>query len=96
MLPFVFGKIAHLLDVRVAKLASALDKVLPRNRFVLIQQELLLVDEAEQDEPFRADHSELLVLVVLSFEPILHVQEVQVHFEGVLRDTVLCQGCTPV
>ena len=36
LLPFVFGKIAHLLDVLVAKLASALDKVLPRNRFILI------------------------------------------------------------
>ena len=49
------------------------------------------MDEAEHDEPFRADHSEFLVLVVLSFEPILHVQEVQVHFEGMLRDTVFAK-----
>ena len=57
-------KIAHLLRVRVAELASArcncvLHYVLPKH-----WQQILLVDGEEQVEPFRADHAELLVLVV--------------------------------
>ena len=54
-------------------LSPSIDKVLPRNRFILISgsKNFSLWMKQSTDEPFRADRSELLVLVVLSFEPIL-------------------------
>ena len=47
------------------------------------QQEILPFDGVAHVEPFRADRTELLVLVVQPLEPRLEVQELQVHFEGV-------------
>ena len=46
------------------------------------QQEILLVDREGHVEPFRADRSDLLVLVVQSIEPFLEVQELQARVEG--------------
>ena len=39
------------------------------------QREIILVDDAKHVEPFRADRSELLVLVALPIEQFLEVQE---------------------
>ena len=46
------------------------------------QQQIVLVDGTGHVEAFRADRSELLVLVVSPIEQFLEVQELQVHFEG--------------
>ena len=76
--PLVFGKIAHLVHVRVADLASARYKCVPRYSLPKyrqgfasqplhideLQQEIFLGERAEHVEPFRADRSKLLVLVV--------------------------------
>ena len=61
-IPFVFGKIAHLLRVRSAKLASARCNCVLH--FGEWQQEVLFVDRATHGEPFRPDHTGILVLVV--------------------------------
>ena len=39
----------------------------------------------------RAGHSELLVLVVQTIEPLLEVQALQVHFEDMQQDTVIAK-----
>ena len=75
------------------------DQILPRSRFVSMsgKQEILLVDAAEHIEPFRADHSELLVLVVSQIEQFLEVQELQIHLEvctGVHNLQRNCPGLT--
>ena len=51
-------------------------------------------------EPFRADHAGLLELVVQPVEPLLEVQELQVHFEdsataknSILFDVVSIEDC---
>ena len=45
----------------------------------------------EHVEPFRADHSELLLLVVKPNEPLLEVQELHVHSEDVLLEAVIAK-----
>ena len=75
--PCVFEKIAHLLLVRAVKLEfahynCAPHSFLPEHRQASAsqplhtgewQREIILVDDAKHVEPFRADRSELLVLV---------------------------------
>ena len=53
------------------------------------QLEILLADAIEHVEPFRSDHSELLVRVVQPIEPLLEVQELQIHFEDMQQETVI-------
>ena len=48
------------------------------------QQEILLVDGAEHVEPFRADRTQLLVLVVQPVEKLLEVEELQVRVKTVI------------
>ena len=53
---------------------------------------ILLVDGAEHVEPFRADRTMLLVLVVEPVEQLVEVQELQVDIEGMLRDTEIVKA----
>ena len=64
------------------------------------QQEIILVGGAEHVEPFRADHAGLLELIVQPVEPLLEVQELQVHFDdsvtaknSILFDVVSVEDC---
>ena len=59
--------------------------------FVDWQREILHVDVVEPVEPFRADHSELLVLVGCPTEQFLRVQELLINPEGTQRDTVIAE-----
>ena len=49
---------------------------------------MILVDEAKHVEPFRAGHSELLVLVLSHIEQFPEVQELLVNLEGLNWGTV--------
>ena len=54
---------------------------------------MILVDGAEHGEPFRADHSELLIFVlyqfVVSIEQFLEVQELLVYLEDMYWGIVI-------
>ena len=104
--PCGFEKIAHLLLIRAVELEFAQlywepHSFLPKHRQASAsqplhtdewQREVILVDDAEHVEPFRADRSELLVLVALPIEQFLEVQELLVDPEGMYCDTVTAKG----
>ena len=81
----------HVVTVCFAIPRQSIDKVLLRNRFILISGSKNFSLWMKQSTTSLFALIELLVLVVLSFEPILYVQELQVHFEGMLRDTVFAK-----
>ena len=57
--------------------------------------EQLLFYGVRHVKPFRADSTELLVLVVYVIEPLLEVHEMQVHSGDVSQETN-CQEISPV
>ena len=73
----------HIIIVCFTISCQFIDKVLLRSRFILMSgsKNFSSLDGREHVEAFRADHSELLVLVVFPIEQFLGVQELQVHSE---------------
>ena len=69
-------------------------KILPRNRFVLMSgsAKSSFVVASKHVKLFRANHSELLVLVVSPNEQFLEAQELLVNPEGVYWDTISAKG----
>ena len=57
-------------------------------------REIFFVDETKHVEQFRAEHSELLVVVGYPVEQCLEVQELQVNLEGMYLGNCNCQGFT--
>ena len=74
----------HMINVHLTISCQNSDKIFPRSSFVLTSgsKKLSLLMEHEHGEPFRADHSELLVPVVTQIEVFLKVQELQMNLEG--------------
>ena len=102
----LFEKVAHLLLVRAVEPASAyyscaLHYVLPKHWQDFASQPLRIdewqreVDEARHVEPFRAEHSELRVLLVQPIEQFLEVHELQLHLEKCVTGFCNCKGFTP-
>ena len=70
---------------------ASIDEVLPRSRIILMSGRKNFSFLMEWSTSSRAGHSELLVLVVQTIEPILEVQALQVHFEDMQQDTVIAK-----
>ena len=79
--------------VRLICLAKALTRFCLAAAFPVDewQQEIHLVDEAKFVEPFRADHSELLVILVFPIEQFLEVQEMLENLEGMYWGTPIAK-----
>ena len=74
----------HMKVVRFTASCQSTDKILPRSRLILMnewQREILHVVEEKHVEPFRAEHSELLVLAV-KLNSFFEVQELLADPEG--------------
>ena len=102
--PSVFEKIVYLLLVRAVEFAHyscTIHYFLPTHGQDFASQplhideqhrEIFFVDETKHVEQFRAEHSELPVVVGSPVEQFLEVQELQVNLEGMYLGNCNWQG----